>query len=607
MAGFYEELKRRNVVRVGIAYVVTAWLILQVADLVMNNVPAPAWVMQLLLVVAAAGFPIALIFAWAFEVTPEGIKRESEVDRSQPAARKSGRKIDRIIIAVVVTIFVLLVANRVFQVDVPGPDQLANTSVPVEKTIGVLAFADLSENQDQQWFADGLAEEILNALTRTPDLLVSSRTSSFAYKNTTKNVQTIADELGVAHILEGSVRRVGDRLRITAQLIRASDGFHLWSQNYDRDAADVIEIQEDLALQIANALETTMDPAALADMVLVGTRSVEAYQEYIRGVAMSMQALGEFGKEQIVDAYENFERARSIDPGFFEAHRQAAMFWLYQLTPADARRGLTDSTPPQMLDEFTSRINLAIESAANDIDRTVMRALKAQVELRLRDAIGLYKTYLESRPHDREAWQRLLRTAMFASDRETVLAVLDHYLSIADSDMSAAIWYMGNAYKYVDPSQTADIGLAALERWPNSRALIYQTHRSLLWAMRVDEAAKLALQYKPRSESDRAVETRQACAEGRRDDVLQIMEERRAAGLGLDAVDIFLARFLGDDERATNILRQYESDEVPYRLATWLHYHIFDPTPFPSLIKVLERENIERPPPAEIPFACPPE
>ena len=607
MAGLYEELRRRNVVRVGIAYVVTAWLILQVADLVVDNVPAPDWVMQMLLLIAAAGFPITLIFAWAFEITPEGIKREAEVDRSQATSPKSGRKIDRIIIAVVVTIIVLLVANRVFEFGDSGPDQVAQTQVQVEKSIAVLPFADLSENQDQEWFADGLAEEILNALARTPDLLVTSRTSSFAYKNTDKSVPTIANELGVAHILEGSVRRAADRLRVTAQLIRASDGFHIWSQNYDRDAADVIEIQEDLALQIANALETTMDPAALADMVLVGTRSVEAYQEYIRGVALSMQALGEFGTEHIVDAYESFERARSIDPEFFQAHRQAAMFWLYQLTPADARHGLTDATPAQMLEEFLSRINLAIESATNDIDRTVMRAQKAQVELRLRDAIRLYKDYLKNRPNDREAWQRLLRSAMFASDRETVLAVLDHYLSITDSDMSAAIWYMGNAYKHVDPSLTADIGLAALERWPNSRALIYQTHRSLLWAMRVDEAARLALQYRPRTEGDKAVEARQACAEGRRADALQIIEERSAKGVDAVVTDVFLARFLGDDERATKILRQYESEEVPYQLATFLHYHIFDPRPFPSLMKVLERENIERPLPVEIPFACPPE
>ena len=605
--GLFEELKRRNVVRVGIAYVVTAWLLLQVADLVLDNIPAPDWVMQMLLLVAAVGFPIALIFAWAFEITPEGIKRESEIDRTQAPSRKSGRKIDRIIIAVVVTIVVLLVATRVFEFGDSGPDQVARTQVQLDKSIAVLPFADLSENQDQEWFADGLAEEILNALARTPDLLVSSRTSSFAYKNTDKSAPTIAFELGVAHILEGSVRRTANRLRVTAQLIRASDGFHIWSQNYDRDAADVIEIQEDLALQIANALETTMDPGALADMVLVGTRSVEAYQEYIRGVAMSMQALGEFGKEQVVDAYDSFERARRIDPGFFQAHRQAAMFWLYQLTPADARTGLTDSTPAQMLEEFLSRINLAIETAANDIDRTVMRAQKAQIELRLREAIRLYKDYLKSRPHDRGAWQTLLRTAMFASDRETVLAVLDHYLSIADSDISAAIWYMGNAYKHVDPSLTADVGLTALERWPNSRALIYQTHRSLLWAMRVDEAARLALYYKPRSEGDRAMEARQACAEGRRDDALQIVEERRAAGIDTDVMDMFLARFLGDNERATNILRQWESDEVPYQLATWLHYHIFDPTPFPSLVHVLERENVERPPPVEIPFACPPQ
>ena len=158
------------------------------------------------------------------------------------------------------------------------------------KSIAVLPFADLSQAQDQEWFADGLTEEILNALAKTPDLLVSSRTSSFRYKGSTLDIPDIAKELGVAHVLEGSVRSSSNRIRVTAQLIRASDGFHIWSENYDRDLADMIEIQEDLALNIANALETTMDPEALAAMLNTGTRSVEAYEAYLRGLSLGQKS-----------------------------------------------------------------------------------------------------------------------------------------------------------------------------------------------------------------------------------------------------------------------------------------------------------------------------
>jgi TolB-like protein len=194
-----------------------------------------------------------------------------------------------LIIGVLALAVVVLLVDKVW---LSGAGDGAPEAVAeVDKSVAVLPFADLSQNQDQEWFADGLAEEILNALARTPDLLISARTSTFAYKGTDKDIPTIAKELGVAHVLEGSVRRAGERIRVTAQLIRAVDGFHLWSQNYDRDATDIIEIQEDLAIQIANALETTMDPESLTDMVRVGTSSVEAYQAYIHSVALLARSL----------------------------------------------------------------------------------------------------------------------------------------------------------------------------------------------------------------------------------------------------------------------------------------------------------------------------
>jgi TolB-like protein len=221
------------------------------------------------------------------------------------------------IIGVLALAVILLLVDKIFlSTDVGGVDV---ATAEIEKSLAVLPFADLSQAQDQEWFADGLAEEILNALARTPDLLISARTSTFAYKGSDKDIPTIAQELGVAHVLEGSVRRSGDRIRVTAQLIRANDGFHLWSQNYDRDSTDIIEIQEDLAIQIASALETTMDPGALADMLRVGTSSVAAYQAYIHGAGLRSRSLLENRNDLMRTSYEFFEEARKQDPTFSAA------------------------------------------------------------------------------------------------------------------------------------------------------------------------------------------------------------------------------------------------------------------------------------------------
>ena len=285
----FNELKRRNVFRVAIAYLVASWLLIQLTDILVPMLTLPEWVSRFIFLLLVVLLLPTLIAAWALEMTPEGVKLEKNVDRSTSITPRTGKKLNFMIIGVLALAVVLLLVDKVW---LSGESTTEVTStMTVEKSVAVLPFSDLSQGQDQEWFADGLAEEILNALARTPDLLISARTSTFAYKGTDKDIPTIAMELGVAHVLEGSVRRAGDRIRVTAQLIRASDGFHLWSQNYDRDSTDVIEIQEDLAIQIASALETTMDPDSLADMVRVGTSSVAAYQAYIHGAGLRARSL----------------------------------------------------------------------------------------------------------------------------------------------------------------------------------------------------------------------------------------------------------------------------------------------------------------------------
>jgi len=602
---FFAELKRRSVYRVATAYLVASWLLLEFASTFVPILGLPEWVLRLIFLLLVIGLVPTLIAAWALELTPEGVKLEKDVDRSKSETAETRRKLNFFIIGTLVLIIVFLIVERVFIANVGEPPPVTVIEAGPDKTIAVLPFADLSRNRSQEWFADGLAEEILNALARTPDLMVSSRTSAFTYKGTDKDISTIARELGVAHVLEGSIRGTDERIRVTAQLIRAADDFHLWSQTYDRDVEDVIEIQEDVALRIATALETTMNPEALQDMVRVGTRSVRAYQAYIRGLSLRARSLRTGDLSNSVDSYEQFELARSIDPGFAAAHRAAANFWKIQLNPTRGSVGTPDLTPQQVLNNFLERIDLAIDTAKDTIDRSGSAAEKATVQLRLRTAIRRFHVYLEARPNDYRAWQELLIVAQIADDRDSANAALAALKTGGEFDRFAATIYVSSAYRFGAASVAADYGLKVLEHWPNDAGLAYQTHRSLLWAMRIDEAAGLLARNKQMQSGNELIRARQACAEGRRDDVLQLLQELRSADNRHIADEWLILMMLGEKQAATELVHFIDSNGVPYQLASWLVYHIFDPAPFPSLTQMLERENVTRPPAAKIPFGCP--
>ena len=236
-----QELKRRNVFRVGIAYAVGAWVLLQVLDVVGEILDLPAWGGKLILAILVVGFFIALVVAWAFELTPEGVKRESEVDRRQSVTPQTGRKIDRAIIGLLVIAVIILLWDK-FLTDRPEPatsfaeaqGETAIESASVYDSIGVLPFANITNDPDQDYFSDGIAEELLNALAKLQNLKVAARTSSFSLRGKDLDAIAIGDQLKVDTVLEGSVRKSGTRLRITAQLIDAANGYHLWSETYDR-------------------------------------------------------------------------------------------------------------------------------------------------------------------------------------------------------------------------------------------------------------------------------------------------------------------------------------------------------------------------------------
>jgi len=252
---FFGELKRRNVFRVGIAYAITAWVLLQIVDVITPLLELPEWAPKLIFVILAIGFFPALIFAWAFELTPEGLKREKEVDRSESITDQTGKRLNRMIIGVLGVAVVLLLVDRFVGSGSPvAPEVVATGS----KSIAVLPFVNMSSDNEQEYFSDGITEEILNSLAAVKELKVAGRTSSFAFKGQNDDLRKIGDTLGVDHILEGSVRKAGATVRITAQLIQVDDGFHMWSDTYDRELTDVFAIQEEIATEILKQLRATL-------------------------------------------------------------------------------------------------------------------------------------------------------------------------------------------------------------------------------------------------------------------------------------------------------------------------------------------------------------
>jgi adenylate cyclase len=309
---FVRELKRRNVFRVGIAYAIAAWLLLQIIDVVIPIIEAPEWVSKAILLLIAVGFPVAILFAWAFELTPDGLKFERDVDRSQSVTTDTGRKLDFAIIAVLGIAVVLFSLDKFLWSATPDDEALAS-----KRSIAVIPFINMSDDPGQVFFSDGISEEILNALVRADGISVASRTSSFGYRNHEQSIPVIAEDLGVLFVLEGSVRKAGDQLRITAQLIDAEQDRHLWSETYDRGLTDVFAVQSDIANSITKAIRSELgieSDAAIEVKAL--TQNMTAYDLYLKATQAYIRRLT---LEDVRNAESWFLQAVEIDPEFAAA------------------------------------------------------------------------------------------------------------------------------------------------------------------------------------------------------------------------------------------------------------------------------------------------
>lgn len=332
---FLTELKRRNVIRMAGLYLVAAWLIVQVAGTVLPMFGAPDWVARTIVLVLAIGFVPALVFAWLYEMTPEGLKRDGEVPSDPVIAARTGQRMDRLIFAGLIALILVIAANRYWPREAPVAADVA--AAPAETTgestatteapsapastaakaaangIAVLPFVNMSPDRDNEFFSDGISEELLNVLVRVEGLRVASRTSSFAYKGSELGSRRIAGELGVNYLLEGSVRKSGNTVRITAQLIEAGNDRHLWSETYDRDLTDIFAIQDEIAGAIVAALQEELagSGAPLAAVkVEADTANLTAYETYLKARELFVT------RTELPESIRLFERVVELDPSF---------------------------------------------------------------------------------------------------------------------------------------------------------------------------------------------------------------------------------------------------------------------------------------------------
>lgn len=342
---FFDELKRRNVIRVAIAYLVASWLLLQLVEVLITILELPGSVGKLIFLILVVGLVPVLIFSWAYEMTPEGLKRESELGSNQPTSRYTAKKLDR------VTIILLLIVAGIVMLDRFIPESTnplevhsgepATLSVAIDdrQSVAVMPFVNTSDDESNEYFSDGISEELLNVLVRIQSLRVPSRTSSFTFKGSDKKLSEIGRELGVEHVLEGSVRKAGNRIRVTAQLIDVHTDTHIWSETYTREIDDIFSVQEEIAQSIVVALRLTLSGVDQERMALNSTSNVDAYNEYLLGRHFWNKRTA----QSLRTAVEHLTSAVELDANFDQAW--AALADTYVMFPEYQAGTIEESIP----------------------------------------------------------------------------------------------------------------------------------------------------------------------------------------------------------------------------------------------------------------------
>jgi adenylate cyclase len=390
---FLHELRRRKVVRVTIIYAVVAWALLQVADLTFAPLRLPDWALTLVIVLAILGLPIAVAMAWALEATPDGIRRE-RVQAVEP---------------------------------ITAPHGTAADTTALRPSIAVLPFLDMSPERDQDYFCEGMAEEILNALTRVDGLRVVARSSSFQFRGPALDVRKVGQELGAQTVLEGSVRKAGSQLRVTAQLVSAGDGYHLWSERYDGGLEDVFAIQDGIATKIAGALKLKLTPQERDAIQAKPTEEIQAYEYYLRG----RQFVKQFGKRRMMAAIQMFDRAIGIDPGYVPAYAglttAAAMMHMYW--DPDESLGVRA--------EWASA--KAIELDSNSADAHTSRGIAELLAKRFDAAEQAFERAIALNPRSFDAYYYYARCCASRGNPEKAVALYEKAAEVRPEDYQSLI------------------------------------------------------------------------------------------------------------------------------------------------------------------------
>jgi len=406
LSGYFEELKRRKVVQVCIAYIVGAWVLLQVADATFEPLNLPQWSTTLVLWLLVLGFPVALILAWALEVTPQGIRRTQKRRRS--------------------------IAT--------GKNQVAGQAEP---TIAVLPFADMSPDKDQDHFCEGMAEEIINSLARIQGVHVASRTASFQFKDTTMDIDAIGEQLNVNTVLEGSVRKAGNHLRVTAQLIKVEDGYHIWSEGFDRELKDVFGIQKEIAENVVKAFKLTLSPDTEKAIEHQPTQNIEAYEYYLRGRRHFYQ----FSDEGWKKAREEFSRAIDLDPDYALAYAGLADCFSFIYMYADS------AVSVRLQAETNSR--LALQLAPDSAQVHASRGLALSYSARQEEAEKAFQRATELDPMLYDAYYFHGRHAFSKGKLELAATLFESAHEVRPDDYQA-LALLAQVYRALDQDDKRD-------------------------------------------------------------------------------------------------------------------------------------------------------
>ena len=434
----FNELKRRNVVRVSIAYIVVSWLLIQAAGVLEPALLLPDWVDRVVTVLLLIGFPIVILFAWAFELTPDGVKLTREVDRSRSITPVTGKKLEYFTIAALslVVVFFLIKefvplgdekTTQAVVADDPGAAEQVKAEESVVPSIAVLPFEDYSENADQDHFSRGIAEEILNLLAKTRGLRVAARTSSFAFAGSEIDIREIGNKLNVNTVLEGSIRKAGDQIRITAQLIKIEDGYHLWSETYDRDYSDVFKIQDEISAAIMGSLKVHLLGEEEQSIVAERTHNMDAYSAYLIG----KERLALLGKDNIEVAIKKFEESIEAESDYAPAYAALSRAWLMLETkPQGPEKEEVDSN-------VIPAINRAIELSPNLPEAVAVRGLHHLYRFRYDEARRDFDRAIELNPNYALAY--LWRSETFYEQEKFLDMLADKEKAYALDPMSLEI------------------------------------------------------------------------------------------------------------------------------------------------------------------------